>query len=286
MTIQSAFTFITGAVGDIYDEREAANIAHIVLEHITGFGKLDRIIHKEQQLTPAQLETLKSAISALQRLEPIQYITGTAWFYGLEFNVSPAVLIPRPETEELADWVVKDAGDKPGLHILDIGTGSGCIPISIKSALPGAIVAGLDVSEAAVEVARGNATKLKQDVTFKVINALNPDEVATLDKQDIIVSNPPYITQKEQTDMQQQVWGFEPSIALFVPDTDALLFYRHIAILAMEKLNKGGLLYFEINEAYGQEVVELLRGLGFENIELKQDFFGKDRMIKAAVPAA
>lgn len=283
LTIQSAFTFITGALGDIYDAREAASIAHMVLEHLTGLGKLDRIVHKERQLTPEQHDALKQAIAALQRLEPIQYITGSAWFYGLEFKVTPAVLIPRPETEELVEWVVQDAAGKTELRILDIGTGSGCIPIAVKSALPGAHVSGADVSEAALEVARSNSEQLKLEVNFFALDALNPQQMQALDSYDIIISNPPYITQKEQAEMQQQVWGFEPSLALFVPDNDALLFYRHIAITALEKLNRGGFLYFEINEAFGKEVVVLLQGLGFEGVELKQDFFGKDRMIKAGI---
>ncbi|MBV8252788.1 MAG: peptide chain release factor N(5)-glutamine methyltransferase [Chitinophaga sp.] len=285
MTIQTAFTFITGAIGDIYEEREASNIAHIVLEHITGLGKLDRIIHKERALTPEQKEQLMAAIAALQRMEPIQYITGTAWFYGLEFNVSPAVLIPRPETEELVDWIVKDAVGRHGLHILDIGTGSGCIPLSLKSVLPDASISGADVSDAALDVARSNGVKLNLDVNFRRLDALDPAQMAGLEHFDIIVSNPPYITQKEQAEMQQQVWGFEPSLALFVPDNDALLFYRHIALTALEKLRKPGLLYFEINEALGKEVVGLLQGLGFEQVELKQDFFGKDRMVKAGITA-
>ncbi len=285
LTIQTAFTFITGAIGDIYDEREASNIAHIVLEHITGLGKLDRIIHKERDLSPGQKEQLTTAIAALQRMEPIQYITGTAWFYGLEFNVSPAVLIPRPETEELVDWIVKDAVGRHELHILDIGTGSGCIPLSLKSAMPDAVISGVDVSDAALDVARSNATKLNLEVNFRHLDALDPEQMNGLSSFDIIVSNPPYITQKEQAEMQQQVWGFEPSLALFVPDHDALLFYRHIAITAREKLRKPGYLYFEINEALGKEVVELLQGLGFEQVELKQDFFGKDRMVKAGITA-
>ncbi|WP_161596762.1 peptide chain release factor N(5)-glutamine methyltransferase [Chitinophaga vietnamensis] len=280
MTIQTAFTYLTGAISDIYDEREAANIAHIVLEHLTGMSKLDRIIHKAQLLSTEQHAGLKAAITALQRHEPVQYITGSSWFYGMELLVTPDVLIPRPETEELVEWIVQDAATQPSAHILDIGTGSGCIPLALKKSLPAATVWGIDVSEGALQVARNNGVRQKLDVTFKHTDVLDALQVADLPNFNIIVSNPPYITQSEKKSMQQQVWGFEPSLALFVPDNDALLFYRHISLLAQNKLKPGGLLYFEINEALGKEVVALMESHGFTEVELKQDMFGKDRMVR------
>ncbi|NML41793.1 peptide chain release factor N(5)-glutamine methyltransferase [Chitinophaga sp. G-6-1-13] len=284
MTIQTAFTYITGAIGDLYDAREAANIAHIVLEHITGMNKLDRLVHKAKLLTPDQNARLKSAIEALQRMEPVQYITGSGWFYGMELTVNHHVLIPRPETEELVAWIIQDLAGHPRPHLLDIGTGSGCIPLALKQHIPSSVVAAIDVSEDALAVARGNAAKLRLEVEFSRLSALDEQQMATLPAFDVIVSNPPYITQSEQATMQQQVWGFEPSIALFVPDNDALLFYRHIAHTALQKLNPGGALYFEINESLGQEVVQLLQSLGFREVTLRQDMFGKDRMVKGSLP--
>ncbi|WP_429050812.1 peptide chain release factor N(5)-glutamine methyltransferase [Chitinophaga sp. W3I9] len=280
MTIQTAFTYITGAISELYDEREAANIAHIIMEYLTGMSKLDRIVHKTKILSPDQKQRLQAAIEALQRHEPVQYITGTSWFYGMELIVNKNVLIPRPETEELVEWMVQDAAHRHRLHLLDVGTGSGCIPLALKKSLPDAQVSAIDVSEGALEVARSNAARQRLEVEFLHLDALNPEQMAGLPEFDMIVSNPPYITQSEQTSMQQLVWGFEPSLALFVPDNDALLFYRHISEMAHSRLVPGGALYFEINEALGKEVVALMESIGFTAVTLKQDMFGKDRMVK------
>jgi release factor glutamine methyltransferase len=283
LTIQTAFTYITGAISELYDEREAANIAHIIMEYLTGMSKLDRIVHKTKILSPDQNQRLKVAIEALQLHEPVQYITGSSWFYGMELLVNKNVLIPRPETEELVEWMVQDAAHRHRLHLLDIGTGSGCIPLALKKSLPDAQVSAIDVSEGALEVARSNASRQRLEVNFLLLDALDPAQLATLPEFDMIVSNPPYITQSEQKTMQELVWGFEPSLALFVPDNDALLFYRHISIMAKSKLLPGGALYFEINEALGKEVVALMEELGFKDITLKQDMFGKDRMVKGSI---
>lgn len=283
LTIQTAFTYITGAISELYDEREAANIAHIIMEYLTGMSKLDRIVHKTKILSPDQNQRLKVAIEALQLHEPVQYITGSSWFYGMELLVNKNVLIPRPETEELVEWMVQDAAPRHRLHLLDIGTGSGCIPLALKKSLPDAQVSAIDVSEGALEVARSNASRQRLELNFLLLDALDPAQLATLPEFDMIVSNPPYITQSEQKTMQELVWGFEPSLALFVPDNDALLFYRHISIMAKSKLLPGGALYFEINEALGKEVVALMEELGFKDITLKQDMFGKDRMVKGSI---
>lgn len=282
LTIQTAFTYITGAISELYEEREAANIAHIIMEYLTGMSKLDRIVHKTKILSPDQNQRLKAAIEALQRHEPVQYITGSSWFYGMELLVNKNVLIPRPETEELVEWMVQDAAHRHRLHLLDVGTGSGCIPLALKKSLPDAQVSAIDVSEGALEVARSNASRQRLDVNFLLLDALDPAQLATLPEFDMIVSNPPYITQSEQKTMQELVWGFEPSLALFVPDNDALLFYRHISVMAKSKLLPGGALYFEINEALGKEVMTLMEELGFKDVVLKQDMFGKDRMVKGA----
>jgi release factor glutamine methyltransferase len=283
MTIQAAFTQIITTLAPIHDQREAANIAHIVMEHITGLSKMDRIVYKDRALTGQQSTRLQEALKALQEHQPVQYVTGTSWFYGMEFQVNAHVLIPRPETEELVEWIVQDVRDSKLLNcsILDIGTGSGAIPIALKKELLAANVRAVDVSEGALDTARSNAQQQKLEVSFEQMDILDTTVTSSLPMFDIIVSNPPYICQRERTDMQEQVVAYEPSIALFVPDDDALLFYRAIGLLAKEKLNQGGALYFEINEAFGQETAELLREQGYVNVEVKKDLFGKDRMVKA-----
>jgi release factor glutamine methyltransferase len=280
MTIQAAFTLIINTLEPLQGAREAANIAHIVMEHITGMGKMDRIVYKDRDLLPDQEIQLAKAVSALLQHEPVQYVTGKAWFYGMEFSVNSHVLIPRPETEELVEWIVKDVKTS-AVRILDIGTGSGAIPIALMKELPAASVWSVDVSAGALETAKTNAVLLQQDVHFEQIDILDEQASAVLPEFDVIVSNPPYIREMEKKDMEEQVLAYEPGLALFVPDNDALLFYRMIGLLAQEKLVKDGLLYFEINEALGREVVELLEEQGFANVVLKQDIYGKDRMVKA-----
>jgi release factor glutamine methyltransferase len=281
MNIQAAFTYIINSIAPIYEPREAANIAHLVLEHITGLNKLDRIVYKNRDLDPTQQTRLEEAVAALLQHQPVQYVTGTAWFYGMELLVNRNVLIPRPETEELVEWIVEDVQmGATAMHLLDIGTGSGCIPLALKLALPAATVWGIDISPGALTLAKANAAQQQLDVHFTQINVLDEEAMAALPTFNIIVSNPPYIKQSERLGMQQQVLDYEPSLALFVPDEDALLFYRRIVELAAGKLSKGGALYFEINEALGPEVVTLMEKEGFANVQLRQDIFGKDRMVK------
>lgn len=285
MTIQAAFTQIITSLAPIHDQREAGNIAHIVMEHVTGLSKMDRIVYKEKELTDQQSAQLAAALRALLEHQPVQYVTGCSWFYGMELQVNANVLIPRPETEELVEWIVQDVRDSKLLNrrILDIGTGSGAIPLALKKELPAATVWALDVSPGALDTARANAQLQKLDVHFEQVDILDITAARSLPMFDIIVSNPPYICQRERTDMQEQVVAYEPSIALFVPDEDALLFYRQIGLLAKEKLNPGGALYFEINEAFGKETAELLRKQGYINVEVRKDLFGKDRMVKAVL---
>lgn len=283
MTIQAAFTQLITSLTPVHDQREAANIAHIVMEHVTGLSKMDRIVYKDRELTAEQTTRLQQSLAALLEHQPVQYVTGSSWFYGMELQVNANVLIPRPETEELVEWIVQDVRNSKLLQrrVLDIGTGSGAIPLAIKKELPTTTVWGLDVSAGALETARGNAQQQKLDVHFEQMDILDTSFTQSLPMFDIIVSNPPYICQRESTDMQEQVVAYEPSIALFVPDDDALLFYRQIGLLAKEKLNPGGALYFEINEAFGEETAGLLREQGYINVEVRKDLFGKDRMVKA-----
>lgn len=275
MTVQAAFTLIVNTLEPLQGAREAANIAHMLMEHLTGMGKMDRIVYKDKPFE--QEAALQQSLEALLRHEPVQYVIGKSWFYGLELTVNSHVLIPRPETEELVEWIVNDV--KTAVKILDIGTGSGAIPLALKKELAEADVWSVDISAGALEVAAANAEKLHLAVHFEQIDILSA--AAQLPVFDIIVSNPPYIRESEQADMEEQVVSYEPRIALFVPDHDALLFYRQIGLLALEKLAPKGKLYFEINEAFGKEVVALMEEQGFTNVVLKQDIYGKDRMVRA-----
>lgn len=281
MTIQSAFAGLVEAIKPVYDAREAANIAHLVMEHITGLGKLDRVVHKDADLSPVQETQYHQAMKALLEHRPVQHITGKSWFYGLELMVNDQVLIPRPETEELVEWILLDHPSQPALRLLDVGTGSGSIPIALKKQWPVADIWAMDISACAIAVATRNAGIQHAQIRFLHQDVLSPDAFKVLPSFNIIVSNPPYIPERERKEMQTQVEAFEPSIALFVPDKDPLLFYRAIAALAKEKLEPGGKLYFEIHESYGPEVVEMLQKKGFVHVLLRQDMFGKNRMVRA-----
>ena len=228
-----------------------------------------------------KLSEVNDILARLKSYEPLQYIIGETWFCGYRFKVTPAVLIPRPETAELIDWIVTD-NKRDGAHILDIGTGSGCIPVSLALMMDSPVVSAWDISEEALSVASENARINKADVAFSRVDVLGTD-IPNI-KVDILVSNPPYITESEKKDMERNVLEWEPNLALFVPDDDPLRFYRRIAELGLDILNDGGLIYFEINRAYGSETIEMLASMGYKNIELRKDLSGNDRMIKALKP--
>jgi release factor glutamine methyltransferase len=228
----------------------------------------------------------------LKKEKPIQYILGETEFYGLPFLVNVNTLIPRPETEELVEWIIKSTNyeiQSTKLRILDIGTGSGCIAISLAKNIPNAEVSAIDVSEKALATAKKNAEINKIVVNFINVDILKINDLAELPTSnfqlptqfDIIVSNPPYVRNLEKAEIKPNVLEYEPHLALFVEDTDALLFYRKIANLAKENLSENGQLFFEINQYLGKETVELLEDLGFKNIELKKDIYGNDRMIRS-----
>lgn len=273
----------------LYDEREAVNITDWVMEHITGKKRIDRLLDKQAMLTTSQQLQLDTILQELATHKPIQYVLGEAWFAGMKFFVNENVLIPRPETEELVQWVGEES-QKLSRHtrdksqkLLDIGTGSGCIPISLKKLLPELSVSSVDVSKEALEVAKKNAAGLDVDVNFLHLDFLNEANWDQLPIVDIIVSNPPYIKQSEQNNMSKNVLDFEPSIALFVPDEDALLFYRKIALFSKTHLSKSGSIFLEINEALGKEVIELYESAGYK-VELRKDMQGKDRMARIYHP--
>ena len=283
MTIQQAYQLLVQQLYSIYGNREAEQIADWVLEYIAGFKKIDRILNKTFVLNQDQEMLLQKCTTKLLAHTPVQYVLEEAWFAGIPFFVNEHVLIPRPETAELVEWIVNDYANASNntLQIIDIGTGSGCIPIALKKKLPITSMTALDVSAEALQVAQHNAVKHQTDIDFKQANILNKDECESFGYVDIIVSNPPYIPQIEAAEMQQNVLAHEPHIALFVPNEEALLFYKAIAHFARNHLKNNGQLYLEINERFGNDVCMLLEKNGFTNINLRQDLQGKDRMIKA-----
>jgi release factor glutamine methyltransferase len=277
MTIHQAQQQLLFQLYHLYDNREAANIADWVMEHITGWKKIDRIVNKQVPLLPEKLALLEQFTQELLAHKPVQYVLHEAWFCGMPFYVDENVLIPRPETEELVEWVAEEA--KPNATILDIGTGSGCIPIALKKKLPNATIYSCDVSADALEVAKRNAVTLKADIQFVHVNFLQNRE--QLDPVDIIVSNPPYIPVSNKSTMQPNVLQYEPHLALFVENDDPLLFYNTIADFAQHKLLPGGAIYVEIHEDLGEQTKALFSGKGFAAVELRKDMQGKDRMVKA-----
>ncbi len=274
-----SFAQIQRELGEIYSANEIRQIFYALAEKVTGLSKTDLIANKNTIFSDLQKELFDLLINKLKNREPLQYVLGEAWFFGLKFKVNSLVLIPRPETEELVEWIVKDNVKSNHLKILDIGTGSGCIPISLKSVFKNATIAGSDISDEALETARVNAQVNNVDVTFLKadISLLEPNEF----NWDIIVSNPPYITETEKDEMTESVINFEPHLALFVNDKDPLLFYKLIADYATEHLVENGKLYFEINRKFGEACVKMLKEKGFKNVELRKDISGNDRMIKA-----
>lgn len=300
MTLHEAQQQLQTALVELYDNREAANIADWVMEQMTGMRKIDRIMHKQSLLSPDRIDQLQAYTRELLAHKPVQYVLHEAWFCGMPFYVDENVLIPRPETEELVEWVA-EAGSKKYevgntasqqssylvpptsyLRILDIGTGSGCIPVSLKKKLPQAEVYACDVSEGALAVATRNAATHQTPVHFLQVDFLQANTWSTLPEVDIIVSNPPYIPYSDKSSMLQNVLAYEPHLALFVPNDDALVFYEAIARFAQQKLSNHGCIFVEIHEDLGKKTKELFEAKGF-SAEIKKDFQGKDRMVKANV---
>ena len=281
MTIAQAKTQLAQALSTIYDQREAESITRILFEDI-DFLK-NRL--PEEALNGGHAAILNKMQSRLLAHEPLQYVLGEADFYALKFKVNSHVLIPRPETEELVQWIKNDiAGTTPageGRSLLDIGTGSGCIALTLKSQLPDLEVTALDVSPLALDVVRENAKHLGVNVNLINMNILDAKAAESLLVYDYIVSNPPYVLHKDEANMQPNVLKYEPHLALFVPDNDPLLFYRQIAFISRKHLRKNGALYFEIHEKQAAGVRSILEMTGFENIIIQKDMSGKDRMVRA-----
>lgn len=261
-----------------YEPQEANGLARIIFCDILGLSNVDYYLCKDIDLSGNEEEKVKSILQRLEKYEPIQYIEGKKYFSGREFFVRQGVLIPRPETEELVELAAQAC--KPNAKILDIGTGSGCIAISLAKKLPEAEVHAWDISEAALEVAKQNNEQLSASVHFEQHDILTYQATGE-EAFDLIISNPPYIAESEKAEMEPNVLAWEPSIALFVPDNDPLLFYRRIGELTLRMLTPNGKLFFEINRAYGDATKQLLCNQGYKNIHIQKDLSGNDRFVYA-----
>ena len=283
-TSQELYTSIYQAIlPAIQDSRECQAITQRLLAYAFNCDQAAIIGNKTLTLTPDTIQQLEASIKRIKQHEPIQYIVGEAPFMGRDFQVTPAVLIPRPETEELVMAILQE-NKRPGLSVLDIGTGSGCIAITLKKAWPTAQVHALDISQPALAIAAANANRWKAAINWLQVDILQ--DVLPKKRWDILVSNPPYVRFQEKKWMHQRVLDHEPSQALFVPDHNPRLFYTRIIMLATKHLKPAGKIYLEINEAFGNKIAQQLQVAGFEGIGIQQDMQGKDRWISASLPCA
>ena len=283
MQLKSYKDIFKAELRSIYDEQETDSFFYILLEKLHGLKRIDLALNPEMVMDGNHLKQWKNIVSDLKIQKPIQYILGEAEFYGLRFEVNENTLIPRQETEELVELIVKEEGrgkrQEARVGILDVGTGSGCIAISLAKNISNSEVFAIDVSEKALGIAKRNAEINDVNVTFLLKNILETEDLEN--QFDIIVSNPPYVRNLEKAEIKPNVLEYEPHLALFVEDTDALLFYRKIAELAKKNLKPNGKLYFEINQYLGTETVELVESFGFKNVKLLKDIYGNDRMIQS-----
>ena len=279
--MQQAYAYIKSALQANHSDAEITAIAALLMSEITGLSNTALIINKNTKISDIQRMQLESFVNQLLQGIPVQYLIGKTTFYGLDLAVNNQVLIPRPETEELVEWIKNTTSNRSDTSILDLGTGSGCIAIAIKQLLSNCNIAACDISESALDIARTNARRHNLAIHFFKHDIL---EHTHFDENfDVIVSNPPYIPLSEATNMQSQVVGHEPHIALFVPDNDPLVFYKAIIRLAKRNLKSNGRLFFEIHFKYGRAVELLLLESGFSRVELRADISGNDRMIMAAL---
>ncbi|MFI5453126.1 peptide chain release factor N(5)-glutamine methyltransferase [Pedobacter sp. UC225_61] len=298
MKLKELATKFSTDLNSLYPEGEAHALFLLTLHHLLGLSRADYLLKKEQAISIADISKFETVLKELQTGKPIQYIIGEAHFYGLTLKVNESVLIPRPETEELVEWIISvynsqfavDSSDVKSVNrqssiknILDIGTGSGCIAIALKKNLPDTAIYALDIAVDSLEIAKQNAELNNVKIEFIHQDILTPSILHLPSSISIIVSNPPYITENEKAEMHSNVSSHEPHRALFVSNKEPLIFYEAIANFALKNLQQNGLLFFEINEYLGQQTVSLLKDKGFKNIELKKDMQGKDRMIKAGL---
>ncbi|MDR1455758.1 MAG: peptide chain release factor N(5)-glutamine methyltransferase [Tannerella sp.] len=274
--------YIRESLQPIYPPEEIRSLTRLVIEYVCGLPLHEQILRKDTQLSSAEKRRVREVVRRLERAEPVQYIMREVSFGGLSFEVNPSVLIPRPETEEWAEYLI-GTETAPGLRVLDIGTGSGCLAVTLAKRLAGAEVMAVDISTGALATARRNALRNRVSITFRQADIL-AEPASAFPTFDLIVSNPPYVKDREKAAMARNVLDYEPHQALFVPDGDPLLFHRRIAGLAREKLVENGSLYVEINAACGGAVVKLLRQKGFCPVKLMQDLSGRDRFVIAHLP--
>ncbi|CAM1347971.1 peptide chain release factor N(5)-glutamine methyltransferase [Tenacibaculum crassostreae] len=305
MTLKEYKLYFSEELSSVFPQTEIDTFFFLLIEEYLGFQRIDLVLQPDFEISSEKEVILNEILNRLKKEEPIQYIIGKTEFYGLPFKVSLHTLIPRPETEELVEWILKEASENTKLNILDIGTGTGCIPISLKKNLPNATVSAIDVSEEALKIAKHNAELNEVGISFILQDILEAESLnvianemkqSIIDKEitssqtprndvkfDIIVSNPPYVRNLEKVEIKNNVLKNEPHLALFVDDNNPLIFYDKIADLSKKHLSKNGLLFFEINQYLGKETVEMLKEKGFTAIELRKDLFGNDRMIKASL---
>ena len=284
MTFEGAEQSIITTIHGLYDDREAATIAAMVMEFVTGKSKMDRWLQKNELLSIENLKSLEKYSKELLTGKPVQYVLGEAWFAGLCLQVNEHTLIPRPETEELvnlcANWAAANMMQHASLKILEVGTGSGCIAIALQQKMPAAIITAIDISAEAIEVATINAAKYNAPIQFKTLDFLDEANWPEMGNYDIIISNPPYIADIEKESMAGHVLNFEPHTALFVRDNDPLIFYSALANFGNKYLNKNGALFVEINQALGLQTQDVFEQKNYTTL-LKKDLFENDRMIVA-----
>ena len=287
MNVKEFKTYLQTQLLAIYAINEIHSFYSLLMDFQLKLSKVDLILNPDLVISETDALFLKDAVIQLQQEKPIQYILGETEFYGITFNVNENTLIPRPETEELVDWIIKEFSIQDTVFsILEIGTGSGCIPISLAKNLPKAQVITVDVSKKAQQIAFENAKLNDVSINFVISDALDVDKMNTnlqQQKYDVIVSNPPYVRNLEKQEIKKNVLQYEPHLALFVADNEALIFYEKIGEYALKNLKPNGQLFFEINQYLGKETVSLLQELGFKNIELRKDLSGNDRMIRCEV---
>lgn len=284
-TIRQLTLDLTAQLAALYPAPEAEAMAALVVETLLSLSPLQRRMQAEAPVPAAVAEQVPTLLARLLRHEPVQYVLGQAHFYDLTLAVTPATLIPRPETEELVQRIIRAHQGQPGLRILDVGTGSGCIPIALNQHLPGAHLTAVDISAEALVVARQNATVYQAFVAFQQVDILRELPTVEAHSLDVVVSNPPYVLEKEKALMRPNVLAHEPATALFVPDHDPLLFYHRLAEVGRQLLRPGGALYLEGNEQYMHAVAAALTAAGYQQAHVHPDLFGKDRFVSAVAPA-
>ena len=282
MTIDEEYKKFVKQLQTIYDEREAENIADWVFESIANNKRADRVIDKQKHFIDSIIQQLNAALQQLLEHKPIQYVLGEVWFYKMKLLVNEHVLIPRPETEELVEWVIKESKiQNSKFKILDVGTGSGCIAVALKKELADAEIFAIDVSDDALSVAKQNAQDQNTAINFLQLDFLNEDDWPSLPSFDIIISNPPYIPENEKSKLAKNVVNHEPHLALFVDDNDPFIFYKKIASFAEKHLNENGKIFVEVHEDYAKQVQQIFAEKNFTT-EIKKDIYGRERMIKAS----